>query len=66
MSNTTELTRFDLEDNIQSCWSVVQDLQTVSQHRGGDTDIDAVARLYQIKFQALWDTFETLINNQSI
>ena len=48
MSKQSNLSRFDLEDKIQNCWSVVQDLQTVSQQRSGDTDIDAVARLSQI------------------
>ena len=66
MSNQSNLSRFDLEDKIQNCWSVVQDLQTVSQQRNGDTDIDAVARLYQIKFQSLWDTFEALIKEKKI
>ena len=66
MSNQSNLSRFDLEDKIQNCWNVVQDLQTVSQQRSGDTDIDAVARLYQIKFQSLWDTFEALIKEKKI
>jgi hypothetical protein len=66
MSKQSNLSRFDLEDKIQNCWSVVQDLQTVSQQRSGDTDIDAVARLYQIKFQSLWDTFEALIKEKKI
>lgn len=54
--------RFDLEQDIMNCWGVVDDLKMLLNSEGYDNeDIEAVARLYQRKFEALWITFEECI-----
>ena len=54
--------RFDLEQDIMNCWSVVDDLKMLLQSDGYDNDdIQAVIRLYQKKFEVLWSTFEECI-----
>ncbi len=57
--------RFDLEQQIMSCWSVVDDLETVFHHErlyNNEDDMMNVLiglkTMYQIKFEKLWDTFE--------
>ena len=57
--------RFDLEQDIMNCWSVCDDLNMLLNSNGYDNDdIEAVARLYQRKFEALWSTFEDCIQNK--
>lgn len=55
--------RFDLEQDIMNCWNVVDDLKMllVSDDGYDNGDIEAVARLYQKKFQVLWATFEECV-----
>lgn len=50
---------FDLEQEIIQCWNVVEDIQLVMES-GGDThaNIDALTKLYSLKFQQCWKTFE--------
>jgi hypothetical protein len=57
--------RFDLEQDIMNCWSVVDDLKMLLENDSGydNDDIQAVARLYQKKFEVLWSTFEHCIKN---
>jgi len=56
--------RFDLEQDIMNCWSVVDDLKMLLESDGYDNDdIKAVARLYTKKFEVLWATFEECIRN---
>jgi hypothetical protein len=58
--------RFDLEQDILKCWNVVDDLNLLIESDGGydDDDIQAVARLYQKKFEAMWSTFEECHKSQ--
>lgn len=59
--------RFVLESQIQNCWSVVEDLNMLaSRNAGSNENIEAVACIYQLKFEALFDTFEQLIANGSV
>ena len=55
-------TRFDMEQEIMQAWQVLDDIRMLSA-RAGTTqeDWDAVYRLYQIRFETLFETFEQLI-----
>ena len=56
-------TRFDMEQEIMTAWQVLDDIKMLSA-RAGTTqeDWDAVHRLYQIRFETLFETFENLIH----
>jgi len=57
--------RFDLEQDIMNCWSVCDDLNMLLKSNGYDnSDIEAISRVYQRKFEALWQTFEDCIQNK--
>ena len=59
---TQTIDRFTLESQIMNCWNVVEDLKLLADRfEGGPENTQALARIYQIKFEALWDTFEQLI-----
>lgn len=57
--------RFDLEQNIMSCWNVVEDLNLLLEQGTVSTDtVKAVATLYEQKFQYLWENFENCCANK--
>ena len=60
-------TRFDFEQEIMTAWQVLDDVKMLSA-RAGTTqeDWDAVNRLYQIRFETLFETFEQLIHDGKI
>jgi hypothetical protein len=60
-------TRFDMEQEIMQAWQVLDDIKMLSA-RDGTTkeDWDAVARLYQIRFETLFETFEQLIRDGAV
>jgi hypothetical protein len=60
-------TRFDMEQEIMTAWQVLDDIRMLSA-RAGTTqeDWDAVYRLYQIRFETLFETFENLIHDGKI
>ena len=60
-------TRFDMEQEIMTAWQVLDDIKMLSA-RAGTTqeDWDAVYRLYQIRFETLFETFEQLIKAGTI
>jgi hypothetical protein len=60
-------TRFDMEQEIMTAWQVLDDIKMLSA-RAGTTqeDWDAVYRLYQIRFETLFETFENLIHDGKI
>lgn len=61
MFNQT-IDRFTLEQQIMTCWSIVEDLQMVADRGEGRLEnIQALSRIYQLKFETLFDTFEQLI-----
>jgi hypothetical protein len=64
---------FDLEQQIQECWNVTNDLEMVTKHFLDDpkfADIKgetwdemankyfAIQELYELKFERMWETFE--------
>jgi hypothetical protein len=60
-------TRFDMEQEIMQAWQVLDDIKMLSAREGTDqADWDAVGRLYQIRFETLFETFEQLIKRGAI
>lgn len=63
------MTRFDLEEQIMSCWNVVDDVNTLFKavsDTGLSTDeisnvLLGITSLYQLKFSQLQETLEELI-----
>lgn len=72
---------FDLEQDIMSCWQVVDDVKLLYYHFGDDprfVGLDAKAEdemmnlllgvksMYELKFEKLWKTFEVVCKNYHI
>jgi hypothetical protein len=66
--------RFDFEQEIMGCWNVVEDLKLLNEGvLERDISRDQVSNIllgmqevYQLKFEILFDTFETLIRDKEI
>lgn len=59
--------RFDLEQEIMQCWSVVNDINMFAKNASTDSeDWKALARVYEVKFNQLFEHFEAMIKNGSI
>ena len=60
-------TRFDMEQEIMQAWQVLDDIRMLSAREGTTKeDWDAVVRLYQIRFETLFETFEQMIKDRVI
>ncbi len=60
-------TRFDMEQEIMQAWQVLDDIKMLSAREGTEkADWDAVSRLYQIRFETLFETFEQMIKDRVI
>ena len=60
-------TRFDMEQEIMQVWQVLDDIKLLSAREGTEqADWDAVTRLYQIRFETLFETFEQLIKDRAL
>ena len=60
-------TRFDMEQEIMQVWQVLDDIKLLSTREGTDQeDWNAVTRLYQIRFETLFETFEQSIKAGTI
>jgi hypothetical protein len=54
--------RFDLEQQIMQCWSIVDDLRAFA-NSGADTDeLRALSKVYDRKFDILFETFSAMIS----
>jgi len=65
--------RFDLEQEIMNCWSIVEDIDTVyhAEHLYENTDemqnaLLGLKTLYELKFEKMWSTFEDCVKQQSL
>lgn len=65
--------RFKLEEQIQHCWQVVDDLKTVYHSEKLYEDENEMQNvllglftLYQLKFEELFATYETLVKEGKI
>lgn len=68
-----ESDRFTLEEQIQDCWHVVDDLKTIYHSEGLYQDENEMQNvllgmftLYQLKFERLFGTFEKLVGEGKI
>jgi len=60
-------TRFDMEQEIMTAWQVLDDIKMLSARESTTKeDWDAVTRLYQIRFETLFETFEQLIRDGAV
>jgi hypothetical protein len=60
-------TRFDMEQEIMQAWQVLDDIKMLSARESTtQEDWDAVVRLYQIRFETLFETFEQMIKDRVI
>lgn len=56
-----------MEQEIMQAWQVLDDIRMLSTREGTEkADWDAVTRLYQIRFETLFETFEQLIKDRVI
>ena len=56
-----------MEQEIMQVWQVLDDIKLLSTREGTDqADWDAVTRLYQIRFETLFETFEQMIKDRVI
>lgn len=69
-----KMTRLQLEQEILGCWCVVDDLNTIANSiksneltstEAGET-LNGVATLLDIKFNKLFETFETLLREKKL
>jgi len=70
----TDRSRFDLEQDIMNCWSVVDDIKELNRcmlDRRKMTDDEVgnyllgLETIYQVKFERLFETFEMLIRKNA-
>jgi len=54
--------RFDLEQQILTCWSMVDDLRQFANSGATTDEFQALARVYDRKFDILFETFSTMIS----
>ena len=64
-------TRFDLEQHIMKCWSVVEDVNLIYEKSSSLSEDErqnallGIISIYNLKFQELWDCFENCITDLS-
>jgi hypothetical protein len=68
MSDTEKtVDRFDFEQQIMKCWSVVDDLKSFAERSDvSASDYQALAQVYEIKFNVLFDQFESMVRTRQI
>ncbi len=49
--------RFDLEQDIIKAWGILDDLKVAKSME----EVEAIRNYYDIKFDRLWDTFESVV-----
>jgi hypothetical protein len=54
--------RFDLEQQILTCWSMVDDLRAFANSGATTDEFQALARVYDRKFDILFETFSTMVS----
>jgi hypothetical protein len=54
--------RFDFEQQILKCWNIIDDLKEANEELGSE-QIGAIATLYEVKFNKLWEQFEDVVMN---
>jgi hypothetical protein len=52
--------RFDFEQQILKCWNITDDLNEANEELNSE-HIGAIATLYEVKFNKLWQLFEDVM-----
>ena len=58
--------RFDFEQQLMTCWNMVDDVKLLSRRGAGSADFEALATVYQHKFEELFEQFETLVHERKL
>ena len=66
--------RFDLEQNILDCWKITDDINLLYRNvMEEELDKDKISNvllglqaIYSMRFEQLWETFETVVRNKEI
>ena len=64
--------RFDLEQDIMKCWNVCEDIEqflNASDVMSEDEQLNyliGLKQIYEVKFNNLWNSFESCIREKSI
>ena len=66
--------RFDLEQNILDCWKITDDINLLYKNvMEEELDKDKISNvllglqaIYSMRFEQLWETFETVVRNKEI
>ena len=62
-----QIDRFTLEAQIMNCWDVVDDLKMLTERNSSDPEnTRALSRIYQMKFEALFETFQQLVTEGKV
>jgi hypothetical protein len=56
--------RFDLEQQILSCWQITSDINVLQEQGASAEDMVHLAAVYEFKFAQLWSTFEKMISSK--
>jgi hypothetical protein len=64
MTDEKTVDRFDLEQGIQQCWGITDDIMLLLEQEADPEDFAALANVYNFKFEKLWKTFETMVANK--
>jgi hypothetical protein len=66
MENGKMTDRFDFEQQIMSCWGMVDDVKLLAKRGADSADFEALSTVYHHKFEELFEQFETLIRERKI
>jgi hypothetical protein len=62
--------RFDLEQEILDCWKLTDDINLLVDRSVGEPfdiqDFRALAKVYEHKFNKMWETFEFMVGDKQI
>lgn len=59
--------RFDFEQEIMHCWSITDDIKAFAARDDvTNQQWQALAQVYEVKFNVLFDTFEQLIKEKKL
>jgi len=56
--------RFDLEEQILDCWRITDDIPLMEAQGANAADMTSLAAVYEFKFNRLWETFNTMIEEK--
>ena len=58
--------RFDFEQQLMTCWNMVDDVKLLAKRGAESADFEALATVYQHKFDELFEQFETLVKERKL